>query len=144
MENLREKQGEEYLEEAELTLVAAEGILKQAKETGKGLWAQAVKCCYDSMEQAVSAALAKKELLIPKEHPAKVALFANTYLLRDSKVIGILGKWLGIRGRAQYVDIRSGKIYVPHEIFDESDARDALNDAKFVVDFMKKMLSDGG
>ncbi|TRZ54681.1 HEPN domain-containing protein [archaeon] len=141
MDEIRERQSKEYLEEAELTLIAAEAVFKEAKETKKDLWAQVVKACYDSMEQAVSAALAKRGLLIPKEHPAKVTAFANSYLLRDSDVVGTLAKWLGMRSKAQYVDVRAGKIYVPHEIFDEWDAEEAIKDAKSVLDFMRKMLA---
>lgn len=140
MENIRKRQADKYLEEAELGMIAAEGTFKQAKEIGKDLWAHVVKSCYDAMEQAISASLAAKGLLIPKDHPAKVIAFLNSYLLQGSEIEEILSKWLGKRSRAQYVDVRHERICVPHEMFDKWDAEDALKDARRVIDFVKKLL----
>lgn len=137
---MKEEQAREYLQEAELTFIASEGIFKQAKETGRKLWAQVVKNAYDAMEHAISAALAYKGLFIPKEHPEKITSFINNFNLRGSAIEKILTKWLGRRGKAQYVDIRGGKIYVPHEIFNENDAEEAIDDARRIIGYVKNLL----
>lgn len=138
--DLRDRQAKGYIEEAELTLTSAEVILKEAKETGKNLWAQVVKNAYDSMEQALSAALAKKDLVIPRDHPAKVISFINTYNLRNTRIEALLSKWVGRRGRTHYVDIHRDKLFIPHEIFDEHDAEDVVKDASFVIEYVKKLV----
>ena len=133
-------QADEYLQEAELTLTASEVIFNRAKEIKKNLWAQVVKNAYDAMEHAISAALAMRRLMIPKDHPEKVTKFVNNFNLRNSHIEKLLMKWVGKRGQAQYVDIRGGKLMVPHEIFDEQDAEEALRDAKEVIEFVRKLL----
>jgi len=139
---IREEHAKKYLEEAELTLISAEAIFKEAKETKKDLWAQVVKNAYDAMEHAISAALAKKDLTIPKEHPQKITRFVDSFDLRDTETEEILSSWVGRRGRAQYVDIWKGRLSVPHEIFDEWDAADILKDARKIIDFVKRLISD--
>ncbi len=79
--NLAEKQAEKYIEEAELTLYSAMTVFEKAKEEDKELWANIVKMCYDAIEQAISAAIAKKNEIIPKEHPLKIKKFINLYEL---------------------------------------------------------------
>lgn len=46
---LTQKQAEKYLEEAELSITAAQGILEIAKKEDKELWANVVKTCYDAI-----------------------------------------------------------------------------------------------
>ena len=60
MEDLKDRQAESYLKEAELSLETAQIIFDKAKEEDKDLWANVIKNCYDAIEQAVSAAIAKK------------------------------------------------------------------------------------
>lgn len=93
------------------------------------------------MEQAVSAAIANKGMIIPKDHPAKVTNFINIYDLRDSEIDILLSSWIGKRGKSQYVDIRRGKLFIPHEIFDEWDAEKALKDAKRIINFVTKIVN---
>lgn len=133
---LKDKQAEKYLEEAELSMKAGESLFDLDDED---LYAHVVKNCYDSMEQAVSAALAKKDLIIPKEHPAKITEFINSYVLED-KIKNILLFWLRKRSLSQYVDIKDGEIIVPHEIFEKKDAIKALEDCEFILMKIKKMI----
>ncbi len=135
--NISQKQSSKYLEEAELTLLAAEAVFKWAKDEGKQLWANVIKSCYDSMEQALSAALASRGAVIPKEHPAKVRLFINLFLPPEELKQKIFF-WLGKRARAQYVDLIEDKLYVPHELFTENDAEKALRDCKYVLQKIKE------
>jgi len=137
--NLRERQAREYLEEAELSLVSAKAVLSKARTSGEKLWAHVIKAAYDAMEQAISAALARKGLLIPKDHPEKISTFVNSYELRDSDVAKTLFFWLRRRGRTQYIDIRRDKVFVPHEIFDEKDAERAIKDCERVIESVKEM-----
>jgi len=121
--------------------VAAEAILERAKETKEDLWAQVVKNAYDAMEHAISAALARKGVLIPKEHPDEVASFINNFDLRNSDVEHPLMEWVRKRGRAQYVDIRGKDLHVPHEFFGIRDAEEAVRDARRVLDSTRRLLS---
>jgi HEPN domain-containing protein len=140
---LREEQAEKYLEEVRLSIESARAILDEAVRTKKELWANVVKMCYDSMEQAISAGIARKNELIPKEHPAKIAKFVNIYKLPEkSELSKILFFWLTKRGSSQYVDIRNNKIVVPHENFNENDAETALSDAEIVVNEIEKLIKN--
>ncbi len=132
-------QSSKYLEEAELTLLAAEAVFNRAKDERRQLWANVVKSCYDCMEQALSSALASKGEVIPKEHPAKVKLFINLFLPSEELKQKIF-YWLGRRARAQYVDIIKDKLYVPHELFTENDAEKALTDCKYVLKKIKESI----
>ncbi len=136
--NLQDTQAKKYIEEANLTLDSARAIFNEAKR-GKPLWAQVVKLCYDSMEQAISAAIAKRGELIPKEHPEKVTKFIALY--GEQRISKLILRWLGKRGRAQYVDIRGGRIVVPHELFNEEDAKLALEDATEIISDIKNLIS---
>jgi len=133
---LKDKQAEKYLEEAELSLRAAESIFDLNDEE---MYAHVVKNCYDSIEQSISSALAKKDLMIPKEHPAKITEFVNAYN-PEIKIKEILFYWLRKRSSSQYVDIKDGKIIVPHEIFEKEDAEKALEDCEKIIDYIKKLI----
>lgn len=138
---LSEEQSKKYIEEARLSLESARAIFDEALRAKRELWANVVKMCYDSMEQAVSAAIAKKNEIIPKDHPAKIAKFVNLYKLsNNSDISKILFSWLSKRSSSQYVDIKNGRIVVPHELFDEGDAEEAINDARIVISLVGKML----
>lgn len=137
--DLTEKQAEKYLEEAELSLSSAQAIFDRAKEEDKNLWANVVKGCYDAIEQAISATIAKKNELIPKEHPAKIKNFINLYEV-DEKIRNKIYFWLGKRSTAQYVDIKEGKLFVPHELFNEEDANKALVDSKEIITYTKELI----
>lgn len=129
-----------YLEEAELTLDSAQAIFAEAERTGKKLWSKVVKETYDAMENCAAAGLALKGAEIPRRHPAKVARFISITDLRG-ETAGILRKWLTKRARAQYVDFNStGKLRVPHREFDESDAREALEDCRRVIEFTRGLI----
>lgn len=67
-----EDQANAYREEARLTLESAHSIYETATSGRGNLWAQVVKNAYDSMEQAISAAIAAAGEGIPRRHPAKV------------------------------------------------------------------------
>jgi len=138
---LSEEQSKKYIEEARLSLESARAIFDGALRAERELWANVVKMCYDSMEQAVSAAIAKKDEIIPKDHPAKIAKFVNLYgLSNKSDISKILFSWLSKRSSSQYVDIKNGKIAVPHELFNEGDAEEAIDDARIVISLVGKML----
>ena len=126
---IREKQAQKYMEEAELTLDAAKAIFETAAAENKNLYAQVVKTAYDAMEQAISSAIAKKEEVIPKDHPAKLIKLINLYDLKNEKEVKSLFYWLKERGKSQYVDIRGNKISVPHETFNKEDAENIIRDA---------------
>lgn len=139
MEDLKDKQAESYLKEAELSLETAQIIFDKAKEEDKDLWANVIKTCYDAIEQAVSAAIAKKNEVIPKEHPAKIKKFVNLFEA-DEELKEKLYFWLRKRSSSQYVDIKDDRLSIPHELFDESDAQKALDDSKEVLEKIKEML----
>jgi len=136
MEDLKEKQSKSYLEEAELSLETAQIIFDKAKEGDKDFWANVIKICYDSIEQAISAAIAKKNQRIPKEHPSKIKKFINLFEI-DEELKEKLYFWLRKRSSSQYVDIKDDKISIPHELFDESDAQKALDDAREIIEKVK-------
>jgi len=129
-----------YLEEAALSLESAKSIFNEATKTGKQLWAHVVKIAYDGMEQAISSALSAKGFAIPKEHPAKISSFLNNYK-PGAKTESILLFWLRKRSKSQYVDIIEETISVPHKIFNESDAEKAIGDCKFIINFIKQLIS---
>lgn len=139
MESLKDKQAKSYLEEAELSLETAQIIFNKAKEDDKELWANVIKTCYDAIEQAVSAAIAKKNEVIPKEHPSKIRKFINLFEM-DKELEEKLYFWLRKRSSSQYVDIKDDKISIPHELFDENDAKTALDDTREIIDKIKELL----
>lgn len=137
--NLKKEQSKKYMEEAELTIDAAQAIFDKAKEEDKDLWAHVIKCCYDAIEQAVSSAIAEKEEKIPIRHPEKINKFTELFDVPkelDEKI----SFWSGKRSSAQYIDIKNDKLSVPHELFDEEDAKKALEESKTVIDEIKKMI----
>jgi HEPN domain-containing protein len=136
--DLKEKQAEKYIEEAKLSIEVAKSIFNAGKEK---TWAHVIKNCYDAIEQAISAALAKKDIRIPKEHPAKITEFINSYS-PDEKITKILFYWLRKRSSSQYVDIKDGKVIVPHEIFTKEDAKKALEDCEKIIDFIKNLIKN--
>lgn len=135
-----DRRTEAYLKEAELSIESAKAAFERAENTGKDLWHATVKSSYDAMEQAISAVLAREEIEIPKSHPAKVEKFVNKF--GESNLTEKIRKWLGKRSRTQYVDVERGEVVVPHKIFDETDAKDALDDAEFVVERINDLLSE--
>ena len=137
--DLTEKQAEKYIEEAELSLNAAQIIFNQAKEQDKDMWANVIKGCYDAIEQAISAGIAKKNEVIPKEHPLKIKKFINLYII-DDELKNKIVFWLGKRASAQYVDIRDNKLSVPHELFNEEDGKKALDESKEIIDDIKRII----
>ncbi len=141
MENLKDKQAESYLKEAEFSLETAQIIFDKAKEEDKDLWANVIKICYDAIEQAISAAIAKKNEIIPKEHPAKIKKFINLFEI-DEELKEKLYYWLGKRSSSQYVDIKDNRLSIPHELFDEDDAKKALDDSKEVIGEIKKLIKE--
>lgn len=136
--NLKKEQSKGYIEEAVLTLESAKAIFIRSGNE-RPLWAQIIKTCYDAMEQAVSAAIAFKGALIPKDHPAKITKFIELYGRKDDIVQALLN-WLGKRAKAQYIDIIKGNVSVPHKLFNEKDAELALNDAEMIIDKIKKII----
>ncbi|MFH1066241.1 MAG: HEPN domain-containing protein [Nanoarchaeota archaeon] len=139
MGNLKERQAENYLEEAELSLEAAKAIFEKSKEEDKTLWANVVKCCYDAIEQAVSAAIAKKDEIIPKEHPEKIKKLINLYDV-EKTIENKLFYWLRKRSSSQYVDIKNDRLYVPHELFSEEDAEECLEDSEKIIEYIRQMI----
>ncbi|MBD3355378.1 HEPN domain-containing protein [Candidatus Woesearchaeota archaeon] len=137
---IREKQAQKYLEEAELTLDAAKAIFDTAVAKNRNLYAQVIKTAYDAMEQAVSSTIAKKNKIIPKDHPAKIIKLVNLYDLKEEKEVKILFHWLKERGKSQYVDIKGNDVSTPHETFDKEDAENILNDTQDVIEFIKELL----
>ena len=139
---LKEQQAKKYIEEAELSLESAKAVFDEAVRTEKELWANVVKMCYDAMEQAISAAIAMKNEIIPKEHPAKIAKFVNLYNIAEkSEISKILFFWLSKRSSSQYVDIKNNRIVVPHETFNEEDAEEALSETKIIINEIGKILN---
>lgn len=142
VDELKRKQAKEYLKEAENSLKTAEIVFENCKNMKEDLWANVVKSCYDAMEQAVSSALGFSGKEMPREHPRKIDAFISEFCLDDSDIFDILRKWLSKRSNAQYVDIKFGRIIVPHEIFDKWDAEEAIKDAKTIIKFVKKLESE--
>lgn len=138
--NLAEKQAEKYLEEAELTLYSAMTLFEKAKEEDKELWANIVKTCYDAVEQAISAAIAKKDEIISKEHPLKIKKFINLYEISE-EIKNKIYFWLGKRSSTQYIDIKNDVVSVPHELFREEDANRALEESREILDEIRKILA---
>lgn len=140
---MAKERAEAYLKEAELTLDSAEAIFERAKRTGKQLWSKVVKEAYDAIENCTMAALASKQIRIPRYHPAKIANFISKFELEESETAKILTKWLARRARAHYVDFnRTGRLRTPYEEFDEKDASEALEDCKKVIHFVRKLIEE--
>lgn len=139
--NLKKEQSEKYIEEAELTLYSAEAVFNRAKEEDKELWANVIKSCYDAIEQAISSAIASKGEKIPIKHPEKINKFNELFEVSD-KLKEKIFFWLGKRASTQYVDIKNDKIFVPHELFEEEDARKALEESKEIVEEIKRMMAE--
>ena len=139
--NLSKEQARKYLEEAELSLEAAQFIFERAKELDKDMWANVIKGCYDAIEQAISAGIAKKNEVIPKEHPFKVKKFINLYKI-SNKIKNKIYFWLGKRSSSQYVDIKDDKLSVPHELFSEEDAKKALDESEEIIEEIKKLVEE--
>jgi len=139
METLKDKQAESYLKEAEFSMETAQIIFDKTKEEDKDLWANVIKICYDAIEQAISAAIAKKNEIIPKEHPAKIRRFVNIFEI-DDELKEKIYYWLGKRSSSQYVDIKNDKLSVPHELFDERDAQKALDDSRDIIIHIKELI----
>lgn len=139
--NLREKQASEYLQEARNNLKSAEIIYETSKSGGSSLYANAVKEAYDSIESSICAALAFVKAGIPINHGAKVLAFLRAFGTSPKKTeIGsILLKQVGDRESARYVDIVGDKLLVPHELFDERDAAVSISDARKVLEFVSKL-----
>lgn len=137
--NLKKEQSEKYMEEAELSMSAAESVYERAKESDLDLWAHVIKSCYDAIEQAVSPAIASSGEKIPIKHPEKINKFIELFK-PPKEVEEIIYFWLGKRASAQYVDVKDNKISVPHELFDEEDAKKALDESREVVDEIKRII----
>ncbi len=139
--SLKIEQSKKYMEEAELTLESAEAVFEKAKEEDKDLWANVVKSCYDAIEQAISSAISAKEEVIPIRHPDKIDKFSKLFEISkelDEKI----SFWLGKRSSAQYVDIKDDKLSVPHELFNEEDAKKALDESKEIIEEIKILMEE--
>lgn len=137
--NLKQEQAKEYLNEAKLTLASAEAIFDKAETESLNLWSKVFKNAYDAVEDALSAAIAYKGEIIPKEHPGKVSVFIRLWK-PPQKTIELLFKWLGKRSSAQYVDIKDGKINVPSKLFGRDDALIIISDAKEIIILVEKLI----
>lgn len=135
---INKKQSQGYLEESKLSLEAAKTLFEDSEKNNRNLWAQIVKISYDSIEQAISSALAFKEQVIPKDHPAKISKFLNTYKINE-RIQRILFFWLKKRSSSQYVDIKDNKVMIPNEIFDKKDAEKIIRDCKEVISFIEEI-----
>lgn len=62
-----EDQANAYREEARLTLESAHSIYETAASGRGNMWAQVVKNAYDSIEQAISAAIAERARAFPED-----------------------------------------------------------------------------
>lgn len=133
-----ENQAAAYLAEAERTLDAAKAIY-DASSDSQQLWAQVVKNGYDAIEQAASAAIAAQDHAIPRQHPAKINTFLDLYEL-DEELEDRLLYWLRRRSESQYVDIRGDEINIPHEQFDQTDAKEILDDTETVLAYVRDRL----
>lgn len=134
-----EKQVDAYMKAAELTLESAQAIYRTAQETGDELWSQVVKNGYDSIEQAISAGIAAEGESIPRNHPGKVNTFVATFDPPE-EIEDELLHWLQRRSSSQYVDIRGDEVNVPHEQFTREDAKQILNAADTVIDYVQNRL----
>ncbi len=137
--NLKKEQSKKYMEEAELTIYSAQAIFERAKDEDKDLWANVIKSCYDAIEQAISSAIATKGEKIPIRHPDKIDRFSELFSISkelDEKI----SFWLGRRASTQYVDIKDDKLSVPHELFDEKDAKKALDESREIIDEIKRVI----
>lgn len=134
--NLKKEQSEKYMEEAELTMISAQAVFDKAKEEDKDLWANVVKGCYDAIEDAICSAIALREERIPIKHPDKIDKFSELFGVSE-ELDEKISFWLGKRASAQYVDIKDNKISVPHELFDEEDAKKALDETREIIDEVK-------
>lgn len=136
---MRQQQARSYLEEAELTLDAAKAVFTKAREERKVLWAIVVKNCYDAIEQAVSSAIAAKQESIPRLHPEKINRFIELYR-PPQQICNLLNHWLSRRASAQYIDVRKGRLSIPHELFSEREAEKALSDTERFIAGIKERL----
>lgn len=127
------------MEEAELSLVAAESVYERAKESDLDLWAHVVKTCYDAIEQAISSAIASKEEKIPIKHPEKINKFVSLFE-PPKEIENRIYFWLGKRASAQYVDIKDNKLSVPYELFDEEDAKKSMEESREIVEEIKRLI----
>lgn len=136
---INKEQAKGYIKEARLSLGAARTIFENSQDKNSKLWAQVVKTGYDSIEQAISSALAIKKQVIPKDHPAKISKFLNLYNI-NKEIRDILFFWLKKRSSSQYVDIKNGKVVIPHEIFNKNHAEKIIRDSDTVIKFIEKTI----
>jgi len=132
-------QADAYLTEARLTHRSAEAIYDAAADENQDLWAQVVKNAYDAIEQAVSAAIAAEDENVPRRHPAKINRFIDLYEPSEELEDTLL-HWLRRRSDSQYVDIRAGKVTIPHEQFDQDDAETILDNAGTVIEYVRNEI----
>ncbi len=131
------------MKEAELTLFTAKSIFEKAEKENKPVWANIVKNAYDAMENAIVACIAKKGEIIPREsHPEKLTKFVDLYQLNSSQISKIMSYWITKRSRAQYVDIRNGKVLVPYLFFDKNDATKILKDTEIIIKLTKGLIEN--
>jgi HEPN domain-containing protein len=135
-----DEQAATYLEEARLTLEAAQAVYDKAEETGNDLWATAVKNGYDAIEQAASAAIAAKDHAIPRNHPGKINEFIDLYEPLEELEEQLL-YWLRRRSDTQYVDIRGDHINIPHNQFEKEDAAQVLQDVETIIHYVTQQIN---
>lgn len=59
----------------------------------------------------------------------------------NDKTSEILKTWLTKGAKAQYVDFNSsGKLHIPHQEFDKTDAEGALEDCRRIMEFTKSLI----
>lgn len=134
-----DEQAAAYLAEAQLTLSSARAIFQAATAEQEALWADVVKNGYDTIEQAVSAGITARDERIPRAHPAKIQTFIDLYQPPDH-LEELLLHWLQRRSESQYVDIRGDEVHVPHQLFDQDDAEQILDDAETVIDYVTDQI----
>lgn len=96
---------------------------------------------YHALESACSAGISTANKQAPTVHPKKLRLFRELYpnLPFANRFITIAESLKAERERSLYADIDFSVVHDPTLEYTEDDAKEALNDARFVVNRIQEL-----
>jgi HEPN domain-containing protein len=132
--------GRQYVEEARGRLA----LVRLALE--KGLWATTVREAQECVELFLKGALRLVAVEPARTHDVAVVLrqeasrFPEWFRSAADRLATISAEMAGDRGPAFYGDERQN--LGPQDLFDENDARQAIEDLKFVAELCERLLAE--
>lgn len=133
-----------FKEQAKVYLKIAERHLKMAKLLlENGFYDGVMFHAYHALESACSAGIGSKGRQIPTIHPEKLRLFRKSYpdLPFAERFMIIAEALKSERERSLYADIDYSVVHDPTLEYTEDDAKEALSDARFVVNKIQEMIN---